>query len=233
MIVIDDKIISDDIKDVCFQCDLNACKGACCIEGDEGAPLEENEISIIEDYLDKVKPFMTEAGRKVIDQLGVFDYGADGSYVTPLVNGGACAFVYIKDGIALCAIESAYRKGIIDYAKPISCHLYPIRLKKHEAKNPEDSFIAVNYHKWQVCKPALKNGKKLDLPIYKSLKEPLIRAFGEEFYRELVGLVVEKWLNSISLSTLRGAMFNHFKGTFLHEAILPVIDPGSFKMNTD
>jgi hypothetical protein len=191
VIIIDDKIVTDDVAEVCFQCDLNACKGACCVEGDEGAPLEEDEISIIEDYIDKIKPYMTEPGIKVINQLGVFDYGADGNYVTPLVNGGACAFVYLENGIALCAIESAFRNNEIDFAKPLSCHLYPIRLKDLKSKKPEERLTAINYHKWHICKPALKNGKKLNLPIYKSLKEPLIRAFGKAWYDELVAAVEE------------------------------------------
>jgi len=189
VIIIDDKIVSDEIIDICFKCDLNLCKGACCVEGDEGAPLEENEISIIEDYLDKIKPYMTREGIRVVSQLGVFDYGADGNYVTPLVNGGACAFVYIENGIALCAIESAFRNNEIDYPKPISCHLYPIRLKELKYNIESTKNIALNYHKWQVCKPALKNGKKLKLPIYKSLKQPLIRAFGEKWYNELINNV--------------------------------------------
>lgn len=179
MISIDNTIISEDVIKVQFVCDLKSCHGDCCVEGDEGAPLEEIEIGIIEDALDEITPFMTAEGIEVIDKTGVFDYGMDGDYVTPLVNGKECAFVYSQDGIWFCAIEKAYREEKIDFIKPLSCHLYPIRITEYA------DFEAINYHKWPICSPALKHGKDLGVPAYKMLKEPLIRKYGEDWYKKL------------------------------------------------
>ena len=129
MIALDNTLISDEIKTTFFSCDLKECKGACCIEGDAGAPLEEEEISLLEDYLDVLKPFMTLSGREEVETMGVFDYDADGKFVTPLVNGKECAYLFFDQEIARCAIESAYRGKKIPFPKPLSCHLYPIRIK--------------------------------------------------------------------------------------------------------
>ncbi len=183
MIVIDDKIVSDDVVNVLFSCNLTACHGDCCIEGDEGAPLDESEISELEDALDEVAPYMTEAGLKVVDNNGVFDYGADGDYVTPLVNDRECAFVYFENNIALCAIEKAYREGKISFIKPISCHLYPIRITEYA------DFDAVNYHKWPICSSALSCGVQNGTPVYQSLEEPLVRKYGRKWYDKLVAEV--------------------------------------------
>ncbi len=183
MIVIDDKIVSDNVVNIEFSCDLAACHGDCCIEGDEGAPLEEEEIGILEDALDEIAPYMRAEGLKVVDDTGVFDYGAEGDYVTPLVNGNECAFVYFENDISFCAIEKAFREGKIDFIKPISCHLYPIRITEYA------DFIAVNYHEWPICSTALKHGKQKGIPVYKSLEEPLIRKYGEEWYLKLVKAV--------------------------------------------
>ena len=179
MIVIRDTIVSEDVVDIKFCCNLAACKGACCVEGDGGAPLEEEEISELIDCYQKVKPYMTEKGIKAVEEIGVYDYDEDGDLATPLVDGQECAFVNYENGITYCAIEKAYREGKINFHKPISCYLYPIRVDKLKA------YSAVNYHKWSICKPALKNGKSLGLPIYKFLKDPLIRKFGEDWYNEL------------------------------------------------
>lgn len=179
MINIGRTIISEDVIKVQFMCDLKSCHGDCCVEGDEGAPLEENEIGIIEDALDEIVPFMSKEGLKVIDSNGVFDYGADGDYVTPLVNGRECAFVYFENNISYCAIEKAFLQGKIDFQKPISCHLYPIRITEYA------EFDAINYHKWPICSPALKHGKELGVPVYKMLKEPLIRKYGVKWYQQL------------------------------------------------
>lgn len=173
-------LVSDDIKEVHFVCKLSACNGDCCVEGDAGAPLEEEEISILEDYIDEIKPYMTEEGRLAIDLVGVFDYDTDASYVTPLFNNRECVFVYNENGINFCAIEKAHLEGKIEFKKPVSCHLYPIRLKDI------GEFTAVNYDKWSICKPALINGKDLGVPLYKFLKEPLIRKFGEDWYKLLL-----------------------------------------------
>ncbi len=180
MLKIDKVLVSDDLKDNYFACKLSACHGDCCIEGDAGAPLEEEEISILEDYIDNVKPFMTDEGKEMIEKTGVFDYDADGEYVTPLVNNLACAFVYKADGINFCAIEKAYIEGKIKFQKPISCHLYPVRLSK------VGEFTAVNYHKWSICASAIINGKKERVLLYKYLNKPLSRKFGKEWYEKLV-----------------------------------------------
>ncbi len=180
MIIIDDILVSDEIKEIHFACNLSACSGDCCVDGDAGAPLTEEEISILEDDIDEVKPYMTELGINVIDQVGVFEYDIDGEYVTPLVGDVECAFVYFKNGISFCAIEKAYLKGKITFQKPISCHLYPIRLSY---VGPS---LAINYHKWSICSSALIHGKKTGSPLYKYLKEPLIRKFGETWYGKLV-----------------------------------------------
>lgn len=179
MIVIDNVIVSDDIASVKFNCDLKACHGNCCVDGDEGAPLDEDEIGIIEDYLDRIEKYMTNDGVEQVRKNGVFDYGIDGEYVTPLVNDRECAFVFWENGISFCAIEKAYLNKEIDFRKPVSCHLYPIRVKRY------DSFDAVNYHRWPICDPALKRGKEMGEPLYVTLKEPLIRKFGSDFYKKL------------------------------------------------
>ena len=180
MIIVDNVLVSDDIKEIRFSCDLKACHGDCCVEGDAGAPLEEEEISIIEDYLEEIKPYMTREGIEVVENNGVFDYDVDGEYVTPLVNNRECAFVYFEKGIALCAIEKAWIEKKIKFRKPVSCHLYPIRLDKVGDR------IAVNYHRWHICVPALQKGRQEGVPLYKYLREPLIRKFGKEWYGKLL-----------------------------------------------
>lgn len=180
MIVLDNTIVSEDIKDTCFACDLSKCKGACCVEGDAGAPLEEEEISILEDSIDYIKPFMRKEGIMEVEKNGVFDFDDYGQYVTPLVNGKECAFVtFDEDGIALCAIENAWKAGKTGFKKPVSCHLYPVRISKY------NDFEAVNYHNWHICKPALDYGKEINLPVYLFLKDALIRKYGEKYYKEL------------------------------------------------
>ncbi len=185
MIIIDDTIVSDDLINTKFCCDLTKCLGACCVEGDAGAPLEEEEISILEDAIDFVKPYMVEKGREVVEANGVFDYDAEGSLVTPLVNDRECAFVYFENNIAFCAIEKAWTEKKIKFQKPISCHLYPVRL------NELSEMTAVNFHNWSVCKPALEKGNEIGLPVYKFLKDPLTRKFGKEWYQKLEDRVAE------------------------------------------
>ncbi len=179
MIIIDDTLVSEELKTIQFSCNLSQCHGDCCVEGDAGAPLEEEEISILEDYIEEIKPYMAEKGRKVVEKSGVFDYDTDGEYVTPLVNDRECAFVYFENGISYCAIEKAWMEGKINFQKPISCHLYPVRLSKLSRH------IAVNYDRWSICHAALLKGKQENLPLYKFLKTPLIRKFGEAWYHKL------------------------------------------------
>jgi len=187
MIAIDNTINSDDLASVCFVCDLAKCKGACCVEGDAGAPLEEYEISELEDALDYVKPFMRPEGIEAVDQIGVFDYDAGGNYVTPLINGAECIFVvFTEDGTAACAIEKSWEAGKSRFRKPVSCHLYPVRISRY------NDFDAVNYHQWHVCQPALELGKKLNVPVYKFLKDSLIRKYGEKWYAQLCERIAEQ-----------------------------------------
>lgn len=180
MIRIDDTLISEDVFEKRFLCDLSACKGACCVEGESGAPIDPEEIGLMEDALPEVKPYMRKEGIERVDEVGVFTVDTDGEYVTPLVDGKECAFVnFDKNGIAKCAIEMAYRDGKIDFPKPISCHLYPIRLTKLK------DFTAVNYHHWPVCDPARACGAKLDVKTFRFLKDPIIRKFGEPYFRQM------------------------------------------------
>lgn len=181
MIAIDKTLISEDLLDKKFVCDLNACKGACCVAGDSGAPLDKDELKVLNSVVDKVKPYMVKKGIKAIEKHGAYVIDGDGDYTTTLVSPGAeCAFVFFDENkIAKCAIEQAYYDGKINWKKPISCHLYPIRITKHK------DYDAVNYDKWDVCKPACECGTKLDVPVYKFLKEPLIRKYGKEWFKEL------------------------------------------------
>jgi hypothetical protein len=179
MIIIDDTLISEDLRNIYFSCNLSQCKGDCCVEGDAGAPLEEEEIAILEDALDAIKPYMAKEGLKVIEKTGVFDYDVDGEYITPLVSDRECAFVRFENGISYCAIEKAWLEEKINFQKPISCHLYPVRLSKLT------HHMAVNYDHWDICKTALIEGKQDNMPLYKYLKAPLIRKFGERWYQKL------------------------------------------------
>lgn len=180
MVEIENTLVSDDLFEKRFVCDLSACKGACCVEGDSGAPLEWEEIQILEQILDDVKPYMSEKGIERVNDVGVFTIDIDGEYVTPLVDNAECAFVVFDEkGIAKCAIEKAYRAGKVDFPKPISCHLYPIRLT--ELKD----FTALNYHHWPICDPARVCGAKLDVKVYRFLKEPIVRKFGKEYFEQL------------------------------------------------
>ena len=186
MIAINHTLISEDVFDKKFVCDLNACKGECCVSGDSGAPLNKKELKILDKIYNSVKPYMNEKGIATVDKQGTYVLDKDGDYTTPLVSEGAeCAYVFFDEkNIAKCAIEQAYLAGKIDpiaigWKKPISCHLYPIRITEYK------EYDAVNYHSWHICKPACECGQKLNVPVYKFLKEPLIRKYGEAWYEEL------------------------------------------------
>ena len=180
MIIIRNTILSDDFLSARFVCDLPKCKGECCVGGDAGAPLEEEEISLLEDEIENILPFMTKAGRQVVAENGVFDYDEAGNFVTPLVDGKECAFAgFHENGVAYCTIEKAWNEGKTHFRKPISCHLYPVRLAK------KGGFTYVNYHQWSVCNPARKLGERIGTPLYKFLKEALVRKFGQEWYAQL------------------------------------------------
>ncbi len=181
MIEVDGILLSEDIFESYFVCDLSACKGACCVEGDSGAPLKLEEIGSIEENLKEILPFLSEEGRITIKERGVYEVDVDGDYVTTLNNGKECAFTtFDENGTALCGIEAAYRAGKTNFKKPISCHLYPIRV--NELKH----YSALNYHRWSICDSARECGAKLKIKIYQFAKEALIREYGEEFYEKLV-----------------------------------------------
>ena len=173
-------IVSEAIIENDFVCNLNACKGACCVDGDAGAPLDKEEADILKTIYPKVKPFLRKEGVQAIEEQGVFIKTKEGEFETPLIDGADCAYVvFDEDNKALCGIEQAYNEGHIHWKKPISCHLYPIRVKEYS------EFSSVNYHKWQICDDACSLGKELQVPIYKFVKEALIRKFGEDWYLEL------------------------------------------------
>ncbi len=180
IIEIGDILVSDELLEKHFVCDLNACKGACCVEGDDGAPLTEEEVSLIEDHIEDIKPYMTQEGIDVVDEKGVFYMDRTNEPVTQLVKKKDCVFVTLdENGITKCGIEYAYKDGKIPFNKPISCHLYPIRVGHFK------TFKSLNYDQWPICSPACKLGEALKVPVYKFLKEPIIRAFGEDLYKEL------------------------------------------------
>ncbi|MDY6025306.1 DUF3109 family protein [Bergeyella zoohelcum] len=188
MIQIEDKLISEDIFSEEFVCNISKCKGACCVEGDVGAPLDEEETHILEEIYPKVKPFLRAEGIAAIEAQGTWERDPfDNDFVTPMVENKECAYViFDEQGITKCGIEKAYEEGAVDWIKPISCHLYPIRTKKYS------SFEAMNYDQWSICSDACTLGKELKVPVYQFLKKPLIRKYSEEFYAQL-SQVAEEW----------------------------------------
>ena len=181
MIIIQETVISDDIADNFFVCNLDACKGACCVEGDLGAPLEEPELKILEQEYVNIKPFLTEAGQAAIEAQGLYIKDWEGDFSTTTIGDKECAYaLWDERGILKCGIEQAYLAGATTFKKPISCHLYPIRITKYEG------FDALNYDRWNICNPACDFGGKLGVKVYQFLKEPLIRKYGEGWYGQLV-----------------------------------------------
>tara|TARA_B110001452_G_scaffold37915_1_gene29006 strand:+ start:147 stop:740 length:594 start_codon:yes stop_codon:yes gene_type:complete len=180
MVEIEDKIISDELFEKKFVCDLQKCKGGCCVEGDSGAPLKSMEIKEITKNLSIIKSEMSAKGLNAIKKNDFHYVDSDGDKVTKLVDGKECVFVvFDKNNIAKCSIESAYRKNKINFNKPISCHLYPVRVKEY------DSFIAVNVDSWHVCKPACECGTELNVPVFKFLKDAIVRSWGLDFFNHL------------------------------------------------
>ena len=180
MIEIGKTIISRDVIEKKFVCDLTKCKGICCVEGDSGAPLEKEEVEILEKEIDKILPFLRGEGIEAIKEQGTYVIDWDSEMVTPLINEKECAYAIFEDGIAMCGIEKAFLAGAVKFRKPISCYLYPVRTKKFK------DFEAVNYDVWDICKSAVANGKKLGVPVYKFLKEPLSQKYGKEWYKQLI-----------------------------------------------
>lgn len=186
MIQIDDVVIGLDVLREKFLCNLDVCKGACCIEGDAGAPVEQDEVEKLEQILPIIENELTQEAQEVIKEQGVAYIDEEGDLVTSIVNGKDCVFTcYDERGYCYCAIEKAYREGKTDFYKPVSCHLYPIRVGNF------GKYKALNYHRWDICKAAVLLGEKEDVPVYKFLKEPLIRKFGEAWYAELVDAAKE------------------------------------------
>jgi hypothetical protein len=172
-------IVSEDILEKEFVCNLSACKGACCVDGDAGAPLTKEETKILEQIFPKVKPFLRPEGIAAIEAQGTWRVGTDQDLETPLIDEKDCAYVIFDGSTALCGIEQAYNQGVLDWKKPVSCHLYPIRVKDFT------EFAAVNYDRWDICDDACSLGKELQVPVYQFVKEALIRRFGEDWFAEL------------------------------------------------
>ncbi len=186
MIILDNAVLSDDIKENFFVCNLDKCKGACCVEGDLGAPLEKEELSELDGVLEKVKPYLTPEGLKAIEELGPYVLDEEGDYSTTTVDNKECAYAfYDEKGILKCGIEQAYLEGKISWKKPISCHLYPIRVTKY------DHYDALNYDRWDICSAACELGDSLKIPLYKFLKDALIRKYGVTWYEQLVAEIEE------------------------------------------
>ena len=187
MIEIGHTLITDDLKTSFFACDLSRCKGACCVEGDLGAPLEDDELEVMDAIYPKVAPYLSQAGREAIAQQGTYVKDYEGDFSTPTVNGKECAYaIYDENKVLKCGIEAAYHHGEIAFQKPISCHLYPVRITSYE------HYDAVNYDRWHICDPACSLGQSLKIPLYKFLKIPLIRKYGAEWYRKLEKIVKAK-----------------------------------------
>ena len=180
MVQIGSTIVSSDIFEKQFVCNTVKCKGACCVIGDSGAPLADEEIAILLEVYPKVKTYMTQAGIAMVEQKGVYNTDCDNEKVTPLIGDGEdCVYSFKEKEVYCCAIEKAFMNGETGFRKPVSCHLYPIRITQY------NDFEAVNYHCWDICSEALEYGKKKKTPLYVFLKEPLIRKYDAVWYEQL------------------------------------------------
>lgn len=180
MTIIDHVVVSSDVEQEAFVCDLTQCKGACCVAGDLGAPLTEDELDKIDEVIEIVKPYLSAQAIEVLENEGGYIYDEEGDFSTTTIKGKECAFVYYDaQGIVKCSIEKAWKDGKTDFRKPISCHLYPIRVQHLE------QFEALNYDRWSICSAACTLGEKLKIKVYQFLKEPLIRKYGEAWYHRL------------------------------------------------
>ncbi len=179
MIILENTLISEDLFDKNFICNLSKCKGACCVEGDQGAPLNEDELEAIERNLEAIKPYLTPASLKAIDEKGSWETDPEGDLVTTCLPSGECNFSRYENGILSCGMEQAWKDGKSNFRKPVSCHLYPIRVAQ------VGEYEALNYHRWDVCKPACALGDEHQVPVFKFLKDALIRKYGEDWYAEL------------------------------------------------
>lgn len=179
MIQIGETLISDLLVEEKFECDLSACKGVCCIYGDAGAPLNKQEAELLEQNFDKIKPYMLPEGIEACKKNGLHYIDQEHDLVTMLINEQACAFSFFENEIAFCAIEKAEQEGKIAFKKPLSCRMYPVRNKKFS------NLEAVNYDEWDICKPAVKYGKKTGMPVYRFVQDALKETYGEEWYRQI------------------------------------------------
>lgn len=186
MIIIQEVLISEDVIEEQFICNLSACKGACCWEGDFGAPLDTEEIDILEKEYENIAPYLDKAGKKIMEEEGLYTYyKEEKDYGTPLLENGACTYLtYDKHGIAKCGIEKAYEAGATTFKKPISCHLYPIRIQRSK----KTEYDLMNYDRWDICSAACALGKKHQVPVFQFVKEALIRKYGEAFFEELAAI---------------------------------------------
>ena len=184
MLIVGNVLVSEELIDKCFCCDLSQCKGACCVDGDLGAPVAPDEVAELEEYYPDFQKYMTEEGVAVVENGGTFVFNGGDSFDTPLVESNdACAFAFYEDGVAKCAIEKCFLDGDIPFRKPISCYLYPIRVSR------VGDYEALNYDHWSICKTAVENGERQHLPVYQFLREPLIDKYGAEWYAELEEMV--------------------------------------------
>jgi hypothetical protein len=187
MIIVGQALVSEDILEKKFECQILSCKGACCVQGDAGAPLDAAELEVIAAEYENVRPFMAVAGLAKVEEVGFHEKDRDGDLVTTCLPGGECVFVvYDEAGIAGCAIEKAYFAGKTWFRKPLSCHLYPIRAKQY------GEYMALNYHSWNLCSEACRVGEEKKVPVYRFLKEALTRKMGPSWYEEFEA-VAEVW----------------------------------------
>ena len=180
MIQIDDKIVSSELLTERFCCDLSHCKGICCVEGNAGAPLEIDEVEVLEHEWEAYRPYMKPEGIEAVERQGFMVLDEDGDLTTPLIGEAECAYSFEENGVTMCAIERAWREGRTPFRKPISSHLYPIRLI-----TLSNGTVGLNYHRWDVCDSARRLGRKLGTPVYRTLREPIVRRFGEPFFAAL------------------------------------------------
>lgn len=179
MLAIGNTLVSEDLLEKKFVCDLSACKGACCVKGDFGAPLETDELPVLDEIYDKVKPFLSDKGIQAIEKQGKYLEHEKDEWVAPLIGGKECAYVLFENGIARCGIEKAYNAGAVNFRKPVSCHLYPVRVTHNK------DYDAVNYNEWSICNPACTLGESLKVLVYKFLETSLVRKYGREWYDQL------------------------------------------------
>jgi len=185
MVQIGDIVVNRELFDTHFFCHLEECEGSCCVYGDAGAPLEEQETLLLEKHLGRIKPYLRAEGQRAVMEQGSWVIDGEGEKVTPLVGRDECAYAVFDEGIARCAIEQAYEAEAIPFRKPVSCHLYPIRVSKLKQG------MALNYHRWSICEPARMLGEKEGIPVFRFLQDPITRVFGEAFYKELETVYAE------------------------------------------